>query len=272
MEEPTPQNWRRFARIRPNRKVMRKRARKIESITVKHAHTFIVRRWDNVKDVRRYTLSWLVLMLLLIGISGLQTMAFQQSYTKVAQASGGTYAEGVTGPLDTINPLFATTNAEKSASKLVFSSLLSYDRYNRLRGELASDWTMSTDGLTYTVTLRPNVEWHDGAPITADDVVYTVNTMKNPLTRSPLQRSWAGINVKKVSDSVVQFILPSPYAPFPHALTFGLVPKHLLNDTPPESLRESAFNREPVGSGAFVFNRLQVIDRSEEHTSELQSH
>lgn len=262
MEEPSTQNWRRFTRLRPDRKRIRKRARKIEALTLKHAHTFIIRRWDNVKDVRRLAIAWVALIGLLIGVSALQMITYQNAFSKITAADGGTYAEAVTGPLETINPLFASTSAEKSASKLIFSGLLSYDSKNTLRGEIAKSWRMENDGERYVVDLKQNVTWHDGAPVTADDVVFTIDRIKNPLTRAnaSLRNSWVGIKVLKLSQYSVAFDLSAKYAPFPHALTFGLLPKHLLNDIKPESLREAAFNRSPVGSGPFVFNRLQLID------------
>lgn len=239
---------------------MTKRARKIESATLKHAHTFIIRRWDNVKSVRRFALGWLVLVALLIGASALQMLQYRESFSRVAAADGGTYAEGVVGPLETINPIFSTTSAERSASELIFAGLVGYDRNNSLRGELADTWRIENNGTRYIFDLKQNVMWHDGTPVTADDVVFTIDRIKNPLTRSPLLGSWRGIAVKKTAPYQVTFDLPSAYSPFPHALTLGILPKHLLNDVPAESLRENEFNREPVGSGAFVFNRLQLID------------
>lgn len=264
MEEPSPSNWRRFTRLKPDRKKLRRRARKIESATLKHAHTFIVRRWENVKHVRRFALAWLVLVALLIGVSALQMLAYQRHLTQTGPVEGGTFAEGVTGPLEIINPLFAMTSAEHSASKLIFSGLLSYDETNHLRGELASNWRVENEGRRYVVDLREGIQWHDGQPVTADDVVFTVERIKNPLTRSALYRSWTSVTVKKLSDTSVAFELPAPNTPFPHALTFGLLPKHLLNDIKPEALREADFNRTPIGTGPFMFSRLQIIDPSED--------
>ena len=258
-DKETPQ-WRRFTQLKPNRRLLTRSARKIENATLKHAHTFIIRRWDNVRDVRRHAIGWLVLVGLLIVLSATQMMMFQKTFSADAPIPGGTYAEGVLGELDNINPLFASSSAERSASKLLFASLLSYDKSGGLRGELASTWQTENDGKTYVVTLRDGLRWHDGAPITADDVVYTINMMKDPRAGSVLYSSWAGVAVEKRSDLVVTMTLPVPYAPFPHALTFGLLPKHILDETPPERLRESPFNRQPVGSGPFTFRNLQVID------------
>lgn len=264
-EEPDAQNWRRFAKLRPTKKQLRRRARKLEAATVKHAHTYLIHRWGNVKQARRAVVSWLLLMAVLIGISGLQLSSFQGSYSHVAAIEGGTYAEGVQGPLETINPLFASTSAELSASKLVFASLVSYDSTNTLRTDVAKGWTVQNDGKRYVVDLKDDVKWHDGKPLTADDVVFTVERIKNPMTRAVSARSWAGVTVAKSGPYQVVFDLPAAFAPFPHTfMTFGILPKHLLEKVRPESMREDQFNRNPVGAGPFVFTRLQVIDPNQD--------
>lgn len=259
-EGPASQNWKHFSRLKTDRKSIRKRARKIEQVTTRHAHRFLIHRWENVRDVRRFALAWLLLVVVLIGLTGFQTVLFSDMYNRVAASGGGTYAEGVIGPLDSFNPIYASNNAERSASELIFSGLFSYDYFNELRGDLAESWTIKDEGATYVIGLKKTVRWHDGAPFTADDVVYTVNTIKNTQARSPLNASWRGVTVEKIDTHTVEFKLPAPYAPFPHALTFGILPNHLLGQVPPERLRESSFNREPIGTGPFKFRNLQIIN------------
>lgn len=259
--EKPEKSWKRFARLKPNRTLLRRSARKIETATLKHAHRFIIRRLDNVRDVRRHALSWLALMILLIGLSVLHLSMYQSVFSKIAPVGGGTYAEGVIGALDTMNPLFASTSAERAASKLLFASLLSYDRENTLRGELAETWTSGDDGKTFTVTLRDHLKWHDGQPLTVDDVIYTVGLMKNPRVNMSLSKTWGSVSATKVNERQITFTLPAAYAPFPHALTFGVVPKHILAEVPVERIRENEFNRAPVGSGPFTFRSLQIINQ-----------
>lgn len=264
-DDPSPQ-WRRFAKLAPDRKVLKRRARKIESATLKHAHRFIVRRLDNVRDVRRHALGWLILVGLLIAATGLQMFWSTSKYTESISEAGGTYAEGVVGKLDTLNPLYANTSPERSASRLIFSSLVAYDTHSKLKSDLALTWKPSDDGKVYTIVLRKDAKWHDGAPVTADDVVFTVNLMKNPLARSQqyFDGTWRGISVAKVDDYTLTFTLPSPYAPFPHALNFGILPEHELKDIPPSRLRESGFNRNPIGSGPFMFRNLQILNADQD--------
>lgn len=263
MAEPSTKGWRDFATLRTTRSGLRRRARKLETASLKHARTFIVERFDSVKSVRRQALGWLTVVGLLICVSVFQLLGYQRSYSVITTVAGGTYAEGVSGKLETMNPILVRTPAEQSASRLIFSGLLSYDETGHLRGELAKSWRVENSGLRYVVDLQPGVTWHDGKPLTADDVVFTVGLIKNQLVRSPLQPSWSQIKVVKLSSTSVAFDLARIYAAFPHALTFGVLPRHILGSLPPEKLRESDFNRQPIGSGPFRFDNLQVINPDE---------
>lgn len=259
--DPNTPQWKKFVRIkRPTVKHVRVRARKIEGVTMRHAHRFLVSRWTNLRDVRRHAIGWLLLASLLIVATSLQLYWVQSAHSSKQPIGGGTYAEGVIGRIDTLNPIYATTQSERSASYLIFSSLLRYDGSNNLESDLAETWRMSPDGKTYTVKLRDNAKWHDGKPVTADDVVFTLGLIKNPQARSYLYRTWQDIQVRSTSKYELVFTLPSAYAPFPHALTFGVLPKHAINKISPMRLREHAFNREPIGSGPFEFKSIQIIN------------
>ena len=259
--DPDASQWKKFVRIkRPTVKHVRVRARKIEGATMRHAHRFIISRWANLRDVRRHTLGWLILASLLVVATGMQLYWVQSAYSSRTQVDGGTYAEGVVGRLDTLNPIYASTQSERSASQLIFSSLLRYDASNNLESDLARSWKTSEDGKVYSVILREDAAWHDGKPVTADDVVFTLGLIKNTQTRSYLYRTWQDIQVKAVGKYELEFTLPSAYAPFPHALTFGVLPKHVLGKVSPLRLREHPFSRDPIGSGPFEFKSIQIIN------------
>lgn len=254
------EGWRRFRRLKVDKGKLKRRARRIEVATLKHANRFISKRWTNVRDVARNAGGWLLAVGLLIGLSFFQMFWFQNAYTTDAPEAGGTYAEGMIGSLDTINPLFASTPAEVSASRLIFSGLLDYDKDNALRPSVAETWSISEDGRAYSVKLRDDVYWHDGTKLTADDVVFTVKLMQNPEVRAQQYNSWTGITLKKNTERDIVFQLPSVYAPFAHSLTFGILPEHILKDVKPSSMRENEFGRQPTGSGPFAFRRIQTID------------
>lgn len=239
-----------------------RRMKKAEGVTLRHARKFIVGRLDSIRSVRRHVIGWLTLVGVLIVAVAAQFVWFQHSYQTTAAATGGTYAEGVLGPIGTLNPLYASTSAELSASKLIFSSLYSYDTTGHLRGDLAESMTIDSSQTTYTVKLRPDVYWHDGTRLTANDVAYTVDLIKNPQVqaRPALSVSWRSVTAKVIDDRTVEFKLPVIYAAFPHALTFAVLPQHALEGVAPAMLRENTFSQAPIGSGPFIFRVLQSTD------------
>src|SRR5690606_1896837 len=83
---------------------------------------------------------------------------------------------------------------------------------------------------------------------------------------SPLRINWQDVDVRAVDDTTVEFKLPALYAAFSHALTFAVLPSHILGDIPAGAIRENTFSRYPVGSGPFVFRLLQTNgNQDDEH-------
>lgn len=234
--------------------------KKVEGVTVRHARRFVFKRLDSIREVRRHIIIWVLAIGLIIGASGLQLMWYQQSYRTTANANDGTYAEAVLGPVNTLNPIFASSSAEESASSLMFSRLLSYDKSGHLNYDLAESMNISADGTTYTVKLRPDAKFSDGIYVRAKDVVFTVNLLKNPATRATIT-GWDDITATATDELTVQFKLPDVYAAFPHALDYlPILPEHVLRDVAPSELRENAFSTKPVGSGPFTLRFIQNID------------
>lgn len=249
--------WKQFQNVSFDSKSFSKRVKKAEGATVRHAHKFILTRLDSIRSARRHIIIWLLLVGVIISAVGLQFMWFRQSYQAVAAADGGTYAEASLGPIDTLNPLFASTSAEIASSKLLFSSLYTHDKTGALHGDLATSTSIDGGGKIYTIKMRSDARWHDGQLLTANDVAFTVDLMKNPQTRSSLRVNWKDVTVKAVDDTTVQFTLPAVYASFPQALTFAVLPKHILKDVAAGGVRENTYSRAPIGSGPFVFRFLQ---------------
>ena len=263
--EDDNKGWNQFKRIKLDRKQLTKRVKKAEGATQRHAHRFLVRRIDNVRLVSREITTWLVIVGVMIASLGLQLVWGERDYTTSAPVAGGVYAEGVVGELETLNPLFATTATEASVAKLVFSSLYSYDETGTLRQDIAKSMTANAEGTEYTIMLRDDVSWHDETPLNAKDIVYTINLIKNPAARSPLRVNWTDVSVSAVGDYGVKFTLPAAYAAFPHALTFPVLPEHLLESVAAGAIRESTFSRSPVGTGPFEFRLLQSADPVTNH-------
>jgi len=264
VEEKKP-GWNQFKRIKLDRKRLARRMQKAEGATQRHAHRFIVRRIDNIRLVAREVTTWLVLVGIIIAALGVQLLVSKPQFTATARAEGGTFVEGTIGQIDTMNPLYLTTPSEASVSRLLFSSLYNYDETGHLRQDIIKSLTVDASGRVYTATIRDDVAWHDKTPLLASDIVYTVNLIKNPSARSPLRINWLDVTVAAVNNTTVQFTLPATYAAFPHALTFPILPEHILKTVAPGAIRESAFSRSPVGSGPFTFRLLQAADNVSRH-------
>lgn len=259
------QGWKQFRPTSLDKKKLLKRAKKVENATQRHAHRFVIRRIDNIKSVSREVTIWLAVVGVIVAGVGIQLIWGQAGFMAQAKTAGGTYVEGVVGTIDTLNPLYASTNSEASVSHLLFSSLYDYDTSGALHQDLATGMSVDDTHKIYTVTIRQNARWHDGAQLTAKDIVFTLNLIKNPLARSPLRVNWTDVAVTASNDWTVQFTLPATYAAFPHALTFPVLPQHILGSVSPSTVRESAFSQAPVGSGPFAFRLLQQADAVSQH-------
>ena len=256
MSSDNRDKWRRLPKISFNQKALKKRMRKVESVTVKHAHKFIVKRWANVREVQQQVILWILAIGLLIAATGLQLMWYQQSYRTTAAKNDGTYAEAVLGPVDTLNPLFADTSAEQSAGSLMFSRLFNYDKTGHLGYDLVSNVKVNSEKTVYEITIRSDARWHDGAKLTAKDVAFTVDLINNKNTRSVIS-GWQDVSVKVINDTKIEFNLKSTFAPFEHTLTFPILPEHILGKISSINIRENDFSQNPIGSGPFKLRFVQ---------------
>lgn len=248
-------SWKKFLKLNSSKNAKNK-SQTLTKHTLRHAHHFISSRLAHLAGIRRQVFGWVVVIVLMIGISMAQWLYTHQLYAVNAPVAGGAYSEGVLGPLETLNPIFARTSAEKSAARLMFGSLYNYDETGHLSGDLAESVTVNQAETEYVVKLRSNLKWSDGASINAKDVVFTANLLKNPRTRSEIS-GWQSITTTQVDERTVRFKLPSPYAPFMHALTFPVLPEHSLSTIDPSQLRENTYSSSPVTSGPFVLRILQ---------------
>lgn len=263
--------WKRFQRLGFDSKSLSKRARQAETKTTRHAQKFVISKIQSLRNAKEHILKWLVLVGLVLVAIAVQMVWYQQSYQTTSWSSGGTYAEAVPGPINTLNPLYATSEAELSASRLLFSSLYNYDSTNHLSNDIAKQTTISRNERVYTIELRDDVYWSDDVKLTAEDVVFTVDLMKSQEARSIMLGSWTDITARAIDTYKVQFILPARYAAFSHALTFSILPKHSLASVPQENIRQNTFSVDPVTSGPFSIGLLQVSPDGKHKIANMQA-
>ena len=246
----------------------RKRRRQVEGMTVeanRQLDKHVFRRLNNLQYSWRFISSWVLMAVLLLSGLAYQTKYLDRYYLFDKPVAGGEFVEGIQGAFSNANPIYAVSAVDTSVSKLIFSGLLKYDNKGNLTGDLAEKWSIDDNRTTYTFNIRKNAFWHDGKEVTADDVAFTIHAIQNPDTLSPYNLSWQDVAVRVVDKKTVQLILPGPLTSFAYSLTQGIVPKHILENTPYAQLRSSEFNnRKPIGSGPFMWNNFVTLSNSDD--------
>lgn len=171
-------------------------------------------------------------------------------------ADGGSITEGVIGIPRFINPLLAISDADRDMTALLYAGLMRATG-NGLIPDLAESYEISEDGLSYTFILREKIEFHDGTPITTDDVEFTVLKAQDPTLKSPKRASWEGVQVEKIDERRIRFVLKQPYSPFLENTTIGIMPKTIWKNADSEQFSFSEFNIEPIGSGPYKISALK---------------
>ncbi|MBK9207572.1 MAG: peptide ABC transporter substrate-binding protein [Anaerolineales bacterium] len=179
--------------------------------------------------------------------------------TSPEAASGGIYTEALIGSMGRLNPMLDWNNsADRDVNRLIFSGLIRFDSHGLPQPDLAESWGTSSDGTLYNFSIRPGAVWHDGEPVTADDVIFTIELIKSSGSLFPqdIKDLWSQIEIKRFNDKTLQFKLPEPFSPFLDYVTFGILPKHLLETVPADQLANAEFNLQPIGTGPYKFDRI----------------
>jgi len=165
--------------------------------------------------------------------------------------SGGSLSEGIVGTPRFINPVLALSDADKDLTALVYSGLMRKENNGDLIPDLAEKYEISKDGLIYTITMKDNLFFHDKEPLTVDDVIFTINKIKDPNIKSPRRLNWEGVTATKIDERTIEFALKQPYSSFLNNLTIGILPAHLWKNVTPEEFSFSELNIKAVGSGPY---------------------
>lgn len=192
------------------------------------------------------------LLAVMVGIASLSGLyALEQSLLIKVPSYGGTLVEGEIGSPRFINPLLAISDADRDLATLTYAGLMGLSGNGELVPILAESYVMSSDGKTYTFTLRKNARFSDGTPVTADDVVFTVQKAQDSALKSPEYADWSGVGAVAIDQRTVRFTLSKPYAPFLELTTLGILPARLWMNVSSEEFPFSTLETNPVGAGPF---------------------
>jgi len=209
-------------------------------------------------------LRWQLIIIFLTGlvVGALLLIEQPEAPTLVAEpVEGGIYTEALIGTPQRLNPILDYYNpVDRDVDRLIFSGLIKFDDRALPQPDLVESWGISKDGTVYNFELRSNIKWHDGEPLTSEDVLFTIELIQNgdPVIPEDVQTFWNDVEVDALSETTVQFRLPEPFAPFLDYLTFGVLPQHLLGGLTLDQIIDHSFNLSPVGSGPYQFDRLIV--------------
>jgi len=145
----------------------------------------------------------ILFIVLLLGSSTSLVLYYNYKNTVPRPARGGVFTEGMTGQPRFINPVYVSSNdVDRSLVQLTFAGLMQYEK-----GEIVHDLAKSyhtDEGKVWTVTLKDDITWQDGQPITAEDVVFTVNVLQDSDYKSPQRVNWVGVDVSKIAPKKVK--------------------------------------------------------------------
>lgn len=169
---------------------------------------------------------------------------------------GGSFTEGVVGSPRFINPVLAISDTDKDLSSIIYSGLLKKGADGNFKTDLAEYYNIDESGTIYDFILKKDIHFHDGKEVTADDVIFTINKILDPVIKSPKRSNFEGVTIEKINNKEIKFILKKPYSPFIETLTLGILPKHIWEKVSSEEFAFSQYNINPIGSGPYKIEKI----------------
>lgn len=169
--------------------------------------------------------------------------------------NGGMAVVAVTSDFQAFNPVVNTHATTDDVIRfMLFTPLIQYDAKLNPVPWLAQRWEMTDTAVTFH--LRNDVKWHDGQPVTAEDVKFTFDMAKDSTAASLIGSAYLGLvkSATVIDPHTIRFTFTAPHAQALDDFWWAPIPKHLLQNTPPAQLASAAYNRAPVGSGPFKFS------------------
>lgn len=190
---------------------------------------------------------WLVVAILIIAAAGRLAIAIEEN-SSWQPVTGGSYTEGLIGQPNFINPIISGSQIDQDLSALVYLPL----------SEFVATEEVQEKGQVHVISLKEDLKWSDGRPLTADDVVFSLGLIQNQEVASPLALRWQGAEIERISEIKVKFTLPAAYGFFGyHLQKLPVLPVHIFGQIPTANLKLSDYNLKPVGSGPYQFKSLE---------------
>lgn len=168
-----------------------------------------------------------------------------QEHSSFVPVKGGELREGMVGQPIFVNPVFSENQVDQDISALVFSPLKDISTYINADEE----------NKVFTVSLREDLKWDDGTPVTSDDVIFTIKTAQDPEARSPIAKNWSGAAVERMSVLQVRIAIPESNVFFADSIgKLRVIPKHVYGNIPIQNMRLSSYTLEPIGNGPYSFD------------------
>jgi len=167
---------------------------------------------------------------------------------------GGTAIVAVTSDFQPFNPVTNTALVTAEVINfMLFTPLLQFDEELGAVPALAESWDLDDQGVTFRI--REDLTWHDGRPVTAEDVLFTFELAKNPATASLLESAYLTmVQAAQVQDPrTIRFTFVAPHSQPLQAFWWSPLPRHLLSEVDPGQMVQAPFGRQPVGNGPFRF-------------------
>ena len=182
--------------------------------------------------------------------------------TKQGPQRGGTFVEAMVGSISSLNPLFAGDDNSREIDSLVYRGLTKVNSQQQVVGDLARSIDVSSDQLTWTLKLRPDVKWADGQPFGPDDVLFTYHLMQDPAYSEVSAQYWKQVEVQLAAVDEVRFLLKAPDASFGIALRLGVIPQHVFKDVPVGQVAADVHSgAQAFGTGPFTVASISSNQR-----------
>ena len=207
---------------------------------------------------KREKLAFVVLLAIALLNLFFSLRNFYFNHTILAPTFGGIYEEGLVGQPVYINPLLAYTDTDIALNKLVYSGLYKLNENGQITPDLADGMPLvSEDQKQYTINLKRNVKWHNDKSFTANDVVFTIQTLQDPAFKSPLRNLWLSTKVEKLSDYQVRFTTRDISGPFLQNLTLGILPQSVWGKVDSSLFLTYQSNLQAIGSGPYAIREIR---------------